>query len=262
MPVSRKFPTRLSSTVRPLAGIAPMLALALPLIAAAPAQAQDTPDSQWHGDYSLGGSLAAGNSTARTVSSTGATSRATAQDKISLYGNVNYGRNRVDGTQTTTADQARLGGRYDFNLGSNLFAFGGSEVETNKVAGLKSRFDLNAGLGYKLFRDANNTLDLFGGAGWSDQRRTDGTSGSGAELMVGEESTHKLSSSTSLKQRLEFRPGQKEIGNLATFDAGLATAISGGWTLNTGLQVRHATNPGVDIKPTDTLLTMGFGYKF
>jgi putative salt-induced outer membrane protein len=232
------------------------------LLAAGAAMAQDEPDGKWHGGITIGGAFASGNSSSRVLTGSADAAVATTVDKISLYGNVNYGRSDIDGVRTTTSDQVRLGGRYDYNLSEALFVFGGANAETNKVAGLKSRYGLNGGVGYKVIRTAETTFDVFAGVGYSTVKFTDDSSANGAEFMLGEESTHKLSESTTFKQRLEFRPGQGDLGNLATFDAALATAISGAWTLNTGLAVRYASEVAPGLKSTDTLLTVGFGYKF
>ncbi|HEY0954817.1 MAG TPA: DUF481 domain-containing protein [Roseateles sp.] len=225
-------------------------------------QAQDTPDGQWHGGLSLSGALASGNSSSRTLAANADTSRATALDKISLYGLANYGRNKVDGVDTTTADLLRLGGRYDFNYGPRWFAFGGAEGETNESGGVRDRYSLNGGLGYHLLKGDTHSWDLFGGAGYTDTRFTDGNRANGAQVLLGEESSHKLSETTSLKQRLVYYPEGGELGDRATFDAGLATTISGGWTLNAGLSTRYASRVPAGTKKTDNLLTMGFGYKF
>ncbi len=220
------------------------------------------PDGLWHGDVAVGGAFASGNTNSKTLTGTADGVRATATDKISLFGNVNYGRNRVDGVETTTADQVRAGARYDYNLSDTTFVFGGGDGETNKAAGLDSRLDLDTGLGIKLIQDAATTFDIYGGLGYSHAKFVDGTSGKGATALLGEESTTRLSDSTTFKQKAEFHPGAHDIGNLATLDAGLATAISGGWTLNTGLSVRSASKVPAGLKKTDSLLTVGFGYKF
>jgi len=233
------------------------------LCAAGTAMAADAaPDNQWHGGISIGGAYASGNSSSRNLTGTADGSKASAVDKISLNGSVNYGHSKIGGVGTTTADQLRLAGRYDYNLGESLFAFGGLETETNKAGGLESRYDLAGGLGYKLMRTAVVTADVFAGIGYSGVRYTDHTSAKGAALTLGEESAYKISDSTSFKQRLVIHPGQSDLGTLTTFDASLATAISGGWTFNTGLGVRHSSKPPVGSKATDSLLTVGFGYKF
>jgi putative salt-induced outer membrane protein YdiY len=73
--------------------------------------------------------------------------KATAIDRISLSSLVNYGRTQINGVDTTTADQAWLRGRYDYNLSEKVFAFGGAGAETNRSAGTESRYSLTTGLG-------------------------------------------------------------------------------------------------------------------
>lgn len=235
--------------------------LALTLASQA-ALAQNTPDGRWHGGLSLSGAFSSGNSSSRTLAANADASLATEQDKISLYGIANYGRNKVDGVDTTTADLLRLGGRYDFNLSTQWFSFAGAEGETNKAGGVRDRYNLNGGVGYHVVKNDTNSWDVFGGLGYTDTRFTDGSKANGAQVLLGEESSHKLSETTTLKQRLVYYPDGDELGDRATFDAGLATTISGGWTLNAGLSSRYAGRVPAGTKKTDNLLTVGFGYKF
>lgn len=236
--------------------------VSLVLIACAALAADPAADGLWHGALSAGGAAASGNTTSQSLALTADAAKATVQDKISLYGLSNYARNKNSGSNTTTADLLRLGGRYDYNLGNQLFAFGGAEYETNKAGGLSSRGNVNGGLGYRAYRSANASVDVFGGVGYSDVKYTSNLHHDGAELMVGEEGTYKLSNTSAFKQRLVFYPGSNGLGRRATFDAGLSTAISGGWTLNLGLSTRYASAVPTGVKSTDTLLTMGFGFKY
>ncbi len=226
------------------------------------ALAQNTPDGRWHGGLSVSGAFSSGNTSSRTLAANADASRATTEDKISLYGVANYGRNKVNDVDTTTANLLRLGGRYDFNFGPQWFAFGGGEGETNKAGGVRDRYNLTGGLGYHVVKNDTHLWDVFGGLGYTDTRYTDGTKANGAQALLGEESSHKLTDTTSLKQRLVYYPDGGELGDRATFDAGLATTISGGWTLNTGLSSRYNSRVPAGTKKTDNLLTVGFGYKF
>ena len=239
------------------------LALALTLALASQATlAQDTPDDRWHGGLSVSGAFASGNTSSRTLAANADASRATAQDKISLYGVANYGRNKVNGIDTTTADLLRVGGRYDFNLGPQWFSFGAAEGETNKAGGLRDRYNLTGGAGYHLVKNEANSWDVFGGVGYTVAQLTDGSNANGLQVLLGEESSHKLSETTTLKQRFVYYPGGGDLGNRATLDAGLATQIMGGWTLNAGLSSHYASRVPAGTKKTDNLLTVGFGYKF
>jgi len=238
------------------------VACATLLGALASAHAQTELDDQWHGGISVGGAVASGNTTSQAVTASASAVKANPRDKISLYGLANYGANKTNGLRTTTANRLGVGGRYDYNLTDVIFTFGGADAETNKAGGLASRYGVNGGVGYKLIRDSTTTFDVFTGIGYASVKFTDNTSASGVELLFGEESSHKLSESTTAKQRFVLRPGRGGLGNLATFDASLSTAISGAWSLNTGLAVRYASKVAVGLKSTDTLLTVGFGYKY
>lgn len=245
------------SMVQRVLGVFPLVFSASLALAADPAA-----DGQWHGALSAGGAAASGNTTSQSLALTADGAKATAQDKISLYGLSNYNRSQISGVNTTTSNLLRLGGRYDYNLSDKLFAFGGGEYETNRAGGLKSRDNANVGVGYRVFRSADASVDVFGGVGYTAVKYTNDLHRSGAEGILGEEGRYKLSPTTSFKQRLVFYPGSNGLGRRATFDAGLATAISGAWTLNVGLSSRYVSSAPVGVKNTDTLLTLGFGYKY
>jgi putative salt-induced outer membrane protein len=245
------------------------LALTLPLIAAAAVQAQATvkPDGQMRASIGLGASNASGNTRATNLSLNADAVKATNQDKVSLYGNAQYAKNNG----ATTGEQFRLGGRYDYNLGPALFAFGGLDLDRNKFANLKLRSQLSGGLGYHALKTPTTTWDLFGGLGYTADKYITGalidgrnrTSYSYMSLVLAEESTHKLSDSTSAKQRLTVVPNLKNRGEYrANWDAGLAVAMSKAMNLNVGFSVARNSEPGPGRKATDTLLTTGISVKF
>jgi len=136
------------------------------------------------------------------------------------------------------------------------------EGETNRPSGLSSRASADVGAGYKVLRSETSTFDLFVGVGDTSNRFTDGSSAEGLQALFGEESTHKISPTTSLRQRLAVRGGAGDVGSLTTFDSTLATKLTGDWTLNSGFQARRTGNAPAGVKATTSLLTVGLGYKF
>jgi putative salt-induced outer membrane protein len=222
------------------------------------------PDGLWHGSAGLGLSYTSGNTSANSLSINADTARETNVDKIVGYGLVLRGQTKISGVNTKTSDLMKLGGRYERNLSDKLFAFGAGELERNSLAKLSLRTSLNGGLGYKVIRDANTTFDVFGGLGWSRfDYEAPLADKSGAELMFGEESTHKLSPTVNFKQRLVVYPGAKsDLGYRATFDAGLSAALAGNLTANITLSNRYQSKPATGSKATDSLLLVGVGYQF
>lgn len=241
--------------------------LALGAVGLAQAQATVKPDGQWRAALGLGASAASGNTKSSNLSLNGDAVRVTDQNKISLYGNAQYARSNG----VTTGEQVRLGGRYDQNLSAALFAFGGLDLERNKGSNLQLRSQLSGGLGWHAVKTPTTTWDLFGGLGYTsdqyfDDMLVDGQmrgSYSYPSLLLGEESTHKLSETTSAKQRLTVLPSLKNSGEFrANWDAGLAVAMSKTMNLNVGFSVAHNSEPGPGRKATDTLLTTGVSVKF
>lgn len=228
--------------------------LALGAVGLAQAQATVKNDGQMRAAFGLGASLSSGNSPSSNLSMNGDAVRATEQNKTSLYGNVQYARSGG----TTTGEQRRLGGRYDHNLNVQLFAFGGLDLERNKFSNLQLRSLLSGGLGYHALKTPSTTWDLFGGLGYTSDRYIDPTLIDGANrssysylsLLLGEESTHKVSETTRFKQRLTLVPNLKNRGEFrANLDAGLSVAMSKAMNLNVGFALAHKPSPAPAASP-------------
>ncbi|XHS78298.1 YdiY family protein [Burkholderiaceae bacterium UC74_6] len=221
------------------------------------------PDGRWHGFVGLGGVLASGTTTTGTVNANVLGTQETEAGKLTVWGIGNYSAYHASGgPNTTTANSVRLGSRYDKYLTDLAFVFAAIEGETNRPQGLSSRLSGDLGAGYKVLRSETSTFDLFVGVGDTSNRFTTGSSAEGVQALFGEESTHKISATTSLRQRLAIRGGAGDVGSLATFDSTLATKLAGDWTLNSGFQARRTGNAPVGVKATTSLLTVGLGYKF
>lgn len=242
-------------------------ATTLSLIPFSSSQAQVLQDNQWHGGISIGGAYASSNTSSRTFNVIANGSKASKEDKLGVYTLINYGSNKVNSVKTNTAQLFRLGGRYDYNLSPDSFFFGGSEVETNKIQNVDSRYAVNAGAGYKAIKTAETSFDLFTGVGYSETRfgvtiPPSAPNKKGVEFLLGEESTHKISSTSSIKQRWVIYPGSANIGNRSTLDINLATVVANGWTLNAGAAITYTSKPSNNFKKTTSLLSFGFGYKY
>ena len=109
-----------------------------------------------------------------------------------------------------------------------------------------------AGLGYS--RDSYREERLV-----ADELRT---SYGRAELILGEESTHKYSESTTFKQRLVLYPNLRDTGEYrAEFDAGVAVAMTKVMSLTVGLNYRYNSDPGEGLEKGDMLFLTGISVK-
>lgn len=237
-------------------------AAALMLGAISVASAQDKPDGLYHGTASLGAAFASGAVNNTTLSAAFDTARKTADDKLSFYGLAARGSTKVLGTTAVTSDLYRVGGRYDKDLSKQVFGFISGELEKNGVTNLDLRAAGYLGAGYHVIATPVTTFDVFAGIGYNHFKYKGVGSDGAAELMIGEESAHKLSDSTTFKQRLAIFPStDTDFGYRTQFDAGLGVAMSSAWNLNVTATARYANKVFV-VKKTETLLTVGVGYKF
>ncbi len=230
-------------------------------------QATVKPDGQFRSVVGLGASASSGNADATHLSITGDGVRATERDKTTVYGNLQYARTEGE----TTAEQLRLGGRQDRNLAGDLFVFGGLDFERNRFSNLRLRSQLSGGPGWHVIKSPATTFDVFGGLAYTNDsyfdamlidgrsRRSYGYMG----LLLGEESTHKLSATTSAKQRLTVLPNLSNSGEWrASWNGGIAVAMTNVLSLTVGLTVAYNGELGPGRKKTDTLFTTGLSVRF
>lgn len=231
------------------------------------AQATVKPDGVWRGALGAGLSVTDGNSKSSAFNLNAEAVRQTANDKARLYATALYGKS----SGKETANLIRGGGRYDHDISPQVFGFGGLDLERDKPGNLELRIAPSIGLGYHVIKTESTTFDVFGGVGYvRDSFFTpvfiDGSQRSNygrAELLFGEQSTHKLSASTSFRQSFTIYPNLANRGEFrSVFDAGLAVAMSNSMSLTVGLVNRYNSDPGLNIKKSDTLFVTGVAAKF
>jgi putative salt-induced outer membrane protein len=245
--------------------------LATACLAATPAFADLKTDGEWRGSGGLALSSTSGNSTSTALALNADMVRATTADKITLGASANYARSKANGTTSTTSNKWASAGQYDYNLSSQLFAFGKLGLEGDALTELTLRSTLAAGLGFKLIDSKETTLNLFGGAAYTtDRYDTAQTIGSRvsktfsrSSLLLGEESTHQLASNTSFKQRLELYPGLSgDKAFLSKFSASLTVAVSSALNVSFGLQNSTNSKPPQGTQKNDLGLFTGVSVRF
>lgn len=230
-------------------------------------------DGLWRGALSASLAVASGNTQSTNFNIGADGVKATKDDKLSVFLTSLYGTRKVDGATERTANRTRGGLRYDYNLSDRTFVFGLAEAEQDKIANLDSRILVGAGFGYKIIKEKDTTFDIFGGVSYKQDRNTVTSvieipppartvttreSSNATELVLGEESSHKLSDTTSFKQKLTVYPNVSDSGKYrAQFDAGFVTAIASGINFQVTLSNRYNSDVPAGVKKNDTLLLTG-----
>ena len=83
------------------------------------------------------------------------------------------------------------------------------------------------------------------------------------ELVLAEESSHKLTPTTSFRQKFSVFPSLRDSGKFrAVLDLGLTVAMSERVNLTAGLNHRYDSDPGTNLKKTDTMFVTGVSMRF
>ena len=230
------------------------------------------PDGEWRGLGSLSYTNTSGNNRTSALNLTFDAARQTAQDKITFYAQALQSSSTTDDANgqsvtTKTSDLWRVGSRYDYNISTSIFAFGGLDLERDPIKSLDQRTAVNAGLGYHWIKSDATTLDVFGGFNQRhDKYKAPGVeienmlreSYTSTEVLLGEEFSQKINDSVSLKQRYVAYPNLKTSGKFrSVLDIGLSVAINKAMSLTVGFQHRYDSLAAEPLKKGDTLFMTG-----
>ncbi|MCR5884074.1 DUF481 domain-containing protein [Rhizobacter sp. J219] len=242
------------------------MALVLPTLACA--QVTMKPDGVLRSLWTFASSVSGGNTSATTATLTGETVKQTDHSKWLTLGRVFYARD----DQRATAATYAVTTQYDQDLiNQDYFAVAKIDYLRDRPANIASRVSAYGGLGRHVIREDNNTWDVFAGFGYTDDRYV-GTADVNGELrsrygrseaLLSENSNHKLTPNTTLRQKLEYYADLRNSGEYrAVFDTGLSVAMTATWQLTTGLQYRYNSAPGRDLKHYDVQFLTGISLRF
>jgi len=250
-----------------LARLAGLLITTL-LLTAGPALAQATlkPDGQWRHLLTAGLNLNSGNTRSESLTLDSDSVRARDHDKWSANAQVFHSRNAGN----TTAERARLTTQYNGDLSTQVFAFVQGAALVDRPANIGQRLSASTGLGLHLMKRDREFWDTWAGLSLARQRyvRTtlvDGQLRQGfndAGMVLAQESSLRLSQSTSWKQKLVLMPSARDCKRMRSeFDTQLTVAISERLNLSTGLSLRHTSHPAPGLKRLDAAFVTGLSLR-
>ena len=244
--------------------------LAIAALCAAPlfafAQATVKPDGQFHYALGAGASYSSGNTSAASANVTAETVRTTATDKFRLTGKALYTRDN----HVTTAENATLATQYDRDFNPTYFGFGSGDYLRDTFANISARVAVHAGVGQHVVKRDTLTFDISAGLGYTEDRYLNPAVVDDVlrqrygrpEAVFAEESSHKLTETTTFRQKLSLLPSLRSGGGYrGVFDSGIAVSMTPMLSLTVGLNYRYDSDPGVGVKHGDTLVVTGLNLK-
>jgi putative salt-induced outer membrane protein len=226
----------------------------------------------WTGTFDLGFTQTTGNTETETFTLGANAVRATTRDKITVSYTQIYSTSNASGPDLTTANAKRGGIAYNLNVAPKMFIFGLVDLENDQFQSLDLRFAPAGGVGYHAIKTPNTILDLSLGASMDKEFFTaTATTPAGspslnqtyAEVLAGEEFTHKFSKTFSMHENVAFYPNVSSVGNYRlNFDISAAAAIKKWMSFQISASDRYLSNPIPGRKTNDILFTTGLHFIF
>jgi putative salt-induced outer membrane protein YdiY len=217
----------------------------------------------WAGTLNLGFTQTAGNTETETFTLGANAIRATSRDKITVSYTQIYSSSSASGTDSTTANAKRGGIGYNLNVTPRVFVFGLVDLENDEFQSLDLRFAPAGGVGYHVMKTANTVFDMSLGASLDKEFFEGGVDHSYAEVLFGEELTHKFSKTISMHENLALFPNVSSVGNYRmNFDISAAAAIKKWMAFQISASDRYLSDPLPGRKTNDILFTTGLHFVF
>ncbi len=226
----------------------------------------------WTGNFDLGFTQTAGNTETETFTLGAKAIRTTTRDKITVTYTQIYSTSNASGPNLTTANAKRGGIDYNLNVAPKMFVFGLVDLENDQFQSLDLRFAPAGGVGYHAVKTANTIFDLSLGASMDKEFfSASPTTPAGspllnktyAEVLFGEELTHKFSKTVSMHEQLAFYPNVSSTGNYRlNFDISGAAAIKKWMAFQISASDRYLSDPLPGRKTNDILFTTGLHFVF
>ena len=217
----------------------------------------------WTGFLDFGYAATRGNSSTNNLNVSATATRATTRDKIEVDFTSLYASNGTTGKSVVTANAIRGAIAYSLNITPRTFAFGSLDLEYDQFQDLNLRFAPAGGFGFHALKTNDTLFDVFGGGSLNREFFSNGLDRTSGEILVGEELTYKLSSITSLHERLSFFPNISRIGDYrANFDLSTATTIKKWLAWQITASDRLLTDPLPGRKTNDFIFTTGLRITF
>jgi putative salt-induced outer membrane protein YdiY len=217
----------------------------------------------WAGFLYFGYAAARGNSSNNNLNVSTTATRATSRDKIEVDFTSLYASNGTTGKSVVTANAIRGGISYSLNLTPRTFVFGSLDLEYDQFQDLDLRFAPAGGFGYHAVKTNTTLFDIFGGGSLNREFFSSGLNRTSGEILGGEELTYKLSSITSLHERLSFYPNISHTGEYrANFDLSTSTTIRKWLAWQITASDRLLSDPLPGRKTNDFIFTTGLRITF
>jgi hypothetical protein len=223
------------------------------------------PPIAWGGSITVDGSLSQGQTYAEQLGLDVDLIRRSDTDRIEIQGEYLFGKQKVNGVETTSTDQWDIEPSYHYFFNKQLFALGDIRIEKNRILFLNIRVTPNAGVGYQIVESKDLNANVQGGLAWvyEDYTNVAAPDENLSLRLAYHVDAAVLSEKLKLFSDCAYYPGIQYGANyLIIFDAGARLALTKRMFSELKGEVDYDSHPAPGAHRTVTELILGVGWTF
>ena len=239
--------------MKPCRALAALAATSL----AVSALADPPPPPAWDSQLSLGMNLASGNTESQEARAELTAKKETEDQAWKFSAEGAY----AETDDQTTADRAKLLGRYDLFITEREFGSTQITFEYDDPAALHQRVVFGPALGYFLVKEETARLSVEAGPSYVNEKVGE-EERQFVVLRLAERFDRDLGNESKLWEAAEYLPDIEQNGNfLANAEAGIEAAVKGPFSLKLKIEDRYNSKPAEGKEENDVLVTSAVCYK-
>jgi putative salt-induced outer membrane protein YdiY len=223
-------------------------------------------DQTWTGSVVAGALFARGNTYADQANVSAEAIRRTIDDRITLNGSYNFGRQEEPdtGDKITTVDNWYAAGKYDYFFTEKVYGFASLRYERDRIAELDRRVIPGVGVGYLWFDEADFKFDTEAGLAFVHERFEDGDTNDSMSARLAYHLKKDLwDDKVGLFHNLEYYPSLERLDDfLVIADAGVRAAMTERMFAEYKIEYRYDATPAEGLHKTDLRHIVGVGWRF
>ena len=222
-------------------------------------------NQSWTGSVVAGAMFARGNTYADQANVSFEAQRRTIEDRFTLNGAYNFGRQEDDdGNRETSVDNWFAAGKYDYFFTEKFYGYASLRYEKDRIAELDRRVVPSVGVGYFWFDEPDFKFDTEGGVAYVHEKYEDGGTDDAMSLRLAYHLKKDLyDDKVQLFHNLEYFPSLEDIDDLLLLtDAGIRTALTERMFAEYKIEWRYDTTPAAGNSKHDYRHVVGVGWKF
>lgn len=211
--------------------------------------------AEWSGDLTVSANLTSGNTQGSAVSISGKATQRVDDERYTVKASFNY----AEESDRLTARNSFGSIQYDSFITDKIYGLLNIELQKDKLRNLNLRTIVGPGVGYQI----TDNLSVEGGLAYFSEDVVIGEDSQWTTARLGMNYSKDITDTVRFSDSLIVNPSLEDFGQYtARNEADFIYMLSDKWSGKIAHVLRYNSEPSVNVKKRDAILTAGLQYSF